>query len=106
MRYVWKPLELVGVLDPTSAAKNYIMKQRAEKKLVEWAKENERVLITGHTHRPMVTQDACGYMNTGSCVHPYLITCIEVENDILTLVKWYMDAGTNGNLFVERSPIL
>lgn len=100
-----RKMEQIGILDPTSAAKNYTTKQRAEKKLTEWAKENGRVLITGHTHRPMVTQDAYGYMNTGSCVHPYLITCIEVENDTLTLVKWYMDAGTNGNLFVERSLI-
>ena len=63
------------------------------------------MLITGHTHRPMITTDASGYINTGSCVHPYLIICIEIENDTLTLVKWYMDAGTNGNLFVERSPM-
>lgn len=69
------------------------------------ARENERVLITGHTYRPVVSQDVSGYMNTGSSVHPYLITCIEIENEVLTLVKWYMDAGTNGNLFVERSPL-
>ena len=79
--YVWKPLEQIGILDPTSAAKNYAVKQRTEKKLAEWAKENDRVLITGHIHRPMVSQDVSGYMSTGSCVHPYLITCIEVEND-------------------------
>lgn len=105
VRYVWKPLEQIGILDPTSAAKNYTTKQRTERRLAEWSKENRRLLITGHTHRPMVTQDASGYMNTGSCVHPYLITCIEIENDTVALVKWYMDAGTNGNLFVERSPI-
>ena len=105
VRYVWKPLEQIGILDPTSAAKNYTVKQCTEKKLAAWAKENDRVLITGHTHRPVVAQDESSYMNTGSCVHPYLITCIEIENDTLTLVKWYMDAGTNGNLFVERSPM-
>ena len=105
VRYVWKPLEQIGILDPTSAAKNYVVKQRTEKKQAAWAKENDRVLITGHTHRPVVAQDEPSYMNTGSCVHPYLITCIEIENNTLTLVKWYMDAGTNGNLFVERSPM-
>ena len=37
--YVWKPLEQIGILDPTSAAKNYAVKQRTEKKLAEWNDE-------------------------------------------------------------------
>ena len=32
VRYVWKPLEQIGVLDPTSAAKNYSAKQRTERR--------------------------------------------------------------------------
>ncbi|MDD6038822.1 MAG: metallophosphoesterase family protein [bacterium] len=102
VRYVWKPLEQVGVLDPTSAAKNYRTKQRTERKLAEWAGERKRILITGHTHRPMVSQERVNYMNTGSCVHPCFITCIEIENETITLVKWYMDAQSDGNLVVER----
>ena len=103
VRYVWKPLEQIGVLDPTSAAKNYKTKQRIEKRLTEWARKNERTLISGHTHRPMAAEYTTPYMNTGSCVHPCLITCIEIGQEQLTLVKWYMDARTNGSLFVERA---
>ncbi len=29
VRYLWKPLELLGVLDPTSAAKNYQCRERS-----------------------------------------------------------------------------
>ena len=53
VRYVWKPLEQIGVLDPTSAAKNYSAKQRTEQRLSEWAAQRGKTLITGHTHRPM-----------------------------------------------------
>ena len=42
------------------------------------------------------------YINAGSCVHPYQITCLELEGDEISLVKWYMDARKNGNLYVER----
>lgn len=107
VRYVWKPLEQIGILDPTSAAKNYTSKQRTERKLTKWAEKNGRTLITGHTHRPMVTATPASspYLNTGSCVHPYLITCIEVEQENLTLVKWYMDADSGGSLYVERSTL-
>lgn len=54
-------------------------------------------------HRPMADPDVSPYLNTGSCVHPYQITCIEIEQDAITLVKWYMDARSSGSLYVERS---
>lgn len=103
VRYIWKPLEQVGILDPTSAAKNYTAKQRTERKLANWAEKKGRTLITGHTHRPMAGAGDSPYLNTGSCVHPYQITCIEIEQEKLSLVKWYMDARSNGSLYVERS---
>ncbi|MCI9420833.1 MAG: serine/threonine protein phosphatase [Eubacterium sp.] len=105
VRYVWKPLEQVGILDPTSAAKNYTTKERSETRLVSWAKSYNRTLVTGHTHRPMMCTETSPYLNTGSCVHPYCVTCIEVRGCTLTLVKWYMDAHDNGSLYVEREEL-
>lgn len=103
VRYLWKPLEQIGFLDPTSAAKNYTSKERTERKLADWAEKRGRTLITGHTHRPMADADVSSYLNTGSCVHPYQITCIEIEQNHVSLVKWYMDARLGGSLYVERS---
>lgn len=103
VRYIWKPLEQIGILDPTSAAQNYTAKQRTEKKLTDWAEKKGRTLITGHTHRPMADPAHSPYLNSGSCVHPYQITCIEMEEEKISLVKWYMDAHSNGSLYVERS---
>lgn len=106
VRYVWKPLEQMGFLDPTSAAKNYTTKQRSERRLSAWAEEKNRTLITGHTHRPMLPAEAdTHYLNTGSCVHPRCITCIEVHDDKLILVKWYMESKSDGVLYVAREEL-
>ncbi len=103
VRYLWKPLEQLGVLDPTSAAKNYQRSQRSEKRLSRWAVKNDCYLITGHTHRPMLGSRETRYFNTGSCVHPRCITCLELENSAVCLVKWHVDTRPDNSLFVSRS---
>lgn len=102
VRYLWKNLELIGVPDPTSAAKNNTKKEKAERLLTRWAKENERILITGHTHRPMVGSKDSPYFNTGSCVHPTGITGIEIENRCITLVKWSLGTRDDQSVYVKR----
>lgn len=96
VRYVWKPLEGIGVPDPTSAAKNVKKKNQSERALSDWAKQNRHILITGHTHHPMAGTKESPYLNTGSCIHPSGITGIEIENRCLTLVKW--SVGTRADL--------
>lgn len=103
VRYFWRPLEHFGVLDPTSAAKNYVHKDRTEQRLSSYAHENQISLITGHTHRPRLHASSPHYMNTGSCVHPLCITCIEVEQHKITLVKWELSVKPDRTLYVERT---
>ena len=105
VRYLWKPLEQIGILDPTSAAKNYQRKEKSEKRLSDWAIKNNCYIITGHTHRPMMGSDKTRYFNVGSCVHPHSITCIEIENGMINLVKWFVDAKPDSSLFVSREVI-
>lgn len=102
VRYVWQPLEHIGVLDPTSAAKNNHRKNRTEVRLSSWARENGQILITGHTHRPRLNQAEPFYFNTGSCVHPRCITCIEIQNRTLTLCKWAVNTRSDRTLYVAR----
>lgn len=102
VRYLWTPAEQFGFLDPTSAAKNNQRKQRTEEKLTKWAKDKQCILITGHTHRPMIGSRQSPYFNTGSCVHPRCITCIELSGRRLTLVKWTVLARPDRSLYVER----
>lgn len=102
VRYLWRPLENLGFLDPTSAAKNYHVKNQCELRLNKWAQDNRRILITGHTHRPILPAESAYYYNTGSCVHPRCITCIEIERGMMTLVKWSMNARYDSTLYVAR----
>ena len=53
VRYLWRPLELIGIRDPTSAAKNSERKSKVERRLASWSDKNNQMIITGHTHRPV-----------------------------------------------------
>lgn len=103
VRYLWAPLENVGIPDPTSAAKNYTRKDKAERRLSRWAQKENKLLITGHTHRPRLAPDTSPYFNTGSCVHPRSITCIEIEKRALTLAEWTLDTRRDMSLYVTRN---
>lgn len=103
VRYLWRPLESLGIPDPTSAAKNNTKKKKSEERLTAWAKENRHILITGHTHHPMVGTEDSPYFNTGSCVSPAGITCIEIENKCITLVKWALGTKWDQTVYAERT---
>ncbi len=102
VRYVWKPVERYGVLDPTSAAKNYTRRKKTEQRLLRFAKKENVILITGHTHRPTLSEDDLFYCNSGSCVHPYSITCIEIEGLHISLIKWCFETKPDMSLRVAR----
>ncbi len=106
VRYLWRPFELIGVKDPTSASKNFNKKEKVENHLINWTKKHNKMLIAGHTHRPAFP--AVGeplYFNDGSCVHPRCITSIEIENQSITLVKWSVKTRPDRTLYVERTPL-
>lgn len=103
VRYIWRPLELLGLNDPTSAAKNYYRINTIEKNLMEWSASNKQMIITGHTHRPVFPKAGRPlYFNDGSCVHPRCITGIEIEDGSITLVKWTVKTRNDRTLYVGR----
>lgn len=103
VRYVWRRLELAGCNDPTSTAKNYHKKEKTEKKLAHWAEENKKILIAGHTHRPVFPKPGKGYyFNDGCCVHPRCITAMELERGALSLVKWSMEVREDNLVYIGR----
>lgn len=103
VRHVWSNIELVGIKDPTNAAKNYQVKNNIEKKLQKWSKKNNKILIAGHTHRPIFPKSGdSSYFNDGSCIHPNGITCIEIEHGRITLVKWSLDVNSENQIVVKR----
>lgn len=106
VRHVWNPLELIGFSDPSSAARNNKVKEKVERRLEEWAEEQKRVLIAGHTHRPVFPEPGEGrYFNDGSSVHPWSITAIEVQQDTIALVKWEQKTHTDGTVYIGKEII-
>lgn len=103
VRYIWRPLETIGILDPTSAAKNFKKKTRTEKRISAWAEKHKQPVICGHTHRPLLPAPGEGiYFNCGSCIHPYAVTAIEIEDGRISLVKWRVKTDSLNALYVEK----
>lgn len=103
VRYLWRPLQLIGVRDPTSASKNNVRKNKIEKRIMGWSKDNNMMIICGHTHRPVFPQvGEVLYFNDGSCVHPRCITAIEIYNYQIALVKWSVITTPDRLLYVGR----
>jgi UDP-2,3-diacylglucosamine pyrophosphatase LpxH len=106
VRYVWRPLESLGVNDPTSAAKNYTKRKKTEERLIEWISEKGRMLVAGHTHRPTFPRPGePPYFNDGSCIHPGCITAIEIAGGSIALVKWCVKVRADGTLYAGRDVI-
>ncbi|NNL80938.1 MAG: serine/threonine protein phosphatase, partial [Flavobacteriaceae bacterium] len=53
VRILWKPLNVMGIADPTSPAKNYKELIKVERRIKKWIVDNDnRLTVVGHTHRP------------------------------------------------------
>lgn len=104
VRVLWKPLQVWGIADPTSPAKNYKELIKIEKRIKKWMVDNNHLLtIVGHTHRPRFPQpNEIPFFNDGSCVHPRSITGIEIENGAICLIKWNIETTDDGTLRVVR----
>lgn len=106
VRYFWKPLEMIGYANPTSAAKNNKVKEKIERRLQNWAYEKKILLLAGHTHRPVFPEPGEGlYFNDGSCVHPWSITAIEIVGGEISLVKWRQKTREDGTVYIGKDII-
>lgn len=104
VRILWKPLNVMGIVDPTSPAKNYKELIKVERRIKSWiAKNNHLLTIVGHTHRPRFPKPGdIPFFNDGSCVHPRSITGIEIENSAISLIKWQIDTKDDGTLQIVK----
>ncbi|NRA92987.1 MAG: metallophosphoesterase family protein [Psychroserpens sp.] len=104
VRVLWKPLNVMGIADPTSPAKNYKELIKIERRTKKWIAENDNlVTIAGHTHRPRFPEPgSIPFFNDGSCVHPRSITGLEIEHGAISLIKWQISTSEDGTLKVIR----
>jgi len=104
VRVLWKPLNVMGIADPTSPAKNYKELIKVERRIKKWIVDNDnRLTVVGHTHRPRFPEPGdIAFFNDGSCVHPRSITGIEIENGQISLIKWQIATKDDGTLQIVR----
>jgi predicted phosphodiesterase len=106
VQILWKPLQIWGIKDPTSPAKNYVELIKIERRIKKWIANNNNILtITGHTHRarfPNANDNSINYFNDGSCVHPRSITGIEIVEGKISLIKWFIDTKFDETLQIVR----
>jgi len=104
VRVLWKPLQVWGIADPTSPAKNYIELKKVERRIKKWILEKKGLItIVGHTHRPRFPEPGeIPLFNDGSCVHPRSITGIEIVKGTITLIKWQIATKEDGTLQIVR----
>jgi UDP-2,3-diacylglucosamine pyrophosphatase LpxH len=106
LRGLWRPLQLLGLQDPTSLAQNVEKREKVERQFINWVETTRQPMICGHIHLENFPKNGePPYFNTGSCVHPRWITCIEIENGKIALVRWQIKSNKAGSLIIKRDVI-
>lgn len=104
VRYVWGFLN--GVLsfkEVLSPAKSDNARDRVDNRVYEWCSQTKTSAIIGHTHNSIFPDEkGIQYYNIGAAVLPYAVTCIEIKNATITLVKWTIRSVENGVLAVRK----
>lgn len=104
VRILWKPLQVWGIADPTSPARNYLELQKVERRQETWIQgKNNLITIVGHTHRPRFPEPGeIPLFNDGCCVHPRSVTGIEIAGGKISLIKWHIATTEDGTLKVVK----
>lgn len=104
IRFFWRFMHLVGVKYAASPARNRERRHKVELNYNRWNEDRHIMLICGHTHRPRFPKKGePAYFNTGCCIHPRGITCLELEDDEISLISWRMHSTKDGMLYIRRT---
>lgn len=103
MRFFWRYMHAFGFRNPSSPTKNINKQHKVERNYLKWIQKNQIALICGHTHRQKFPRTGeLPYFNTGSCVFPSNITCIEITHGFIQLVGWQITVNSEGYLHAMR----
>ncbi len=103
VRNFGKPLELLHSRSRIYQIRNEKKLQTTERNIKLWSKYKHHLVITGHTHKPAFPKPGqIPYFNDGCCVENGYITCIEIQNGEISLVRWKRSNDSIDNLSVTR----
>ncbi|MGL4741904.1 MAG: metallophosphoesterase family protein [Sarcina sp.] len=104
VRYIWGfmngTLSFREILTP---AKSDNLREKVDNRVYKWCEKNQRSVIIGHTHNTIFPRcNEIQYFNAGAGVLPYSVTCIEIQNGTIVLVKWTIKSVKDGILAVRK----
>lgn len=103
VRYIWAPLDGIGINNPMRAANSNRKKKKLERVYIDWANNNKQGIITSHIHQTYFPKiDEAIYFNSGCCVRYGYITAIEIINGYIILVKWSIKTRPDRSLFIDK----
>ncbi|GAB4580610.1 MAG: hypothetical protein Fur0022_33520 [Anaerolineales bacterium] len=103
---LWRPFQLLGIHDPTSASQNIQKRGKIEETLTRWVNAAQQPMICGHTHRAAFPVNGNPpYFNTGGCTNPRWITGLEIDRGRILLVRWRIQPAPDGVLRVQRDTL-
>lgn len=104
IRYFWRFMHLIGVQYAASPARNRDKRHKVERNYTRWNANHGIMLICGHTHRPRFPKEGePAYFNTGCCMHPRGITCLELADGCISLISWRVHSKADGTMYIRRT---
>lgn len=106
IRYFWRFMHILGVKYAASPSRNLYRRHKVERNYNRWNLQHDIMLVCGHTHRPKFPREGePAYFNTGCCIHPRGITCLELICGHVSLVSWRTHTKEDGTMFINRTII-
>jgi len=106
VRFLWRFMHIAGVKYMASPAKNRSKRHKVEKLYTKWNENHDIIIICGHTHRPRFPSPGDpAYFNSGCCMHPRGITCLELIYGKFVLVTWSVHTKRDGSMYIKRTAV-
>jgi UDP-2,3-diacylglucosamine pyrophosphatase LpxH len=103
VRNVWRRVQNLGIGPVATPYQGSSTQSRVIQRLLEWVEENQQMMICGHTHAPSFARSAkVPYFNTGSCIYYGYMTGLEIQDNMISQVKWFYDVGPAGQSRIVR----
>ncbi|MDP4181795.1 MAG: metallophosphoesterase [Bacillota bacterium] len=103
IRHFWRLFEILHNRSHISQVRNKARLQAFESSIKQWCESNKQMVIAGHTHKPaFALPGQIPYFNDGCCVKKGYITCLEIENGEILLVKWMRNVNSDGSESITK----
>lgn len=104
VRYIWGFMNgAMSFREVLTPAKSDNLREKVDNRVYKWCEENNKAVIIGHTHNTIFPKnEEIQYFNIGAAVLPYSVTCIEIKNGTIVLVKWTIKSIKDGILAVRK----